>query len=258
MRLCTFRHRVLQTTLLRCTFVVFTPAIYHQPGMETLDTVSAPPEPIPYREEVKRKAIHLLALVVPLGMALLGKLWSIYLLVPMAILAVCADILRVRSEAFARFIHRIFGSMMRLEERPPLGGPVTINGATWVLLSAAVLALVFPIRIAVPSFVMFMLSDAAAALVGRRFGRLHWGNNPRTVEGSAAFIGTGLVVMAFFSHIAFWIGAVSVVIAALAEALPGPFNDNLRVPMVAATVIFLLEHFILNTEVSLGLSIFNL
>jgi dolichol kinase len=227
-------------------------------GMESLETISAPPEPIPYREELKRKAIHLLALVVPLGMALVGKLWSIYLLVPLALLAVTADVLRVRSEAFARFIYRIFGSMMRTEERPPIGGPVTINGATWVLLSAASLALIFPIRIAVPAFTMFMLSDAAAALVGRRFGRLHWGNNPRTVEGSLAFLVTGLVVMAFFPNIVFWIGAVSVVAGALAEALPRPFNDNLRVPLVAAAVIFLLEHFVLNTNTTVILRIFNL
>ena len=31
-----------------------------------------------------------------------------------------------------------------------------LNGATWVLLSATLLALIFPIRIAVPAFVMFM------------------------------------------------------------------------------------------------------
>ncbi|HMB90301.1 MAG TPA: hypothetical protein VKP65_05595 [Rhodothermales bacterium] len=226
--------------------------------MESLETAPPPPTPIPYREEVKRKAIHLLALVVPLGMALLGKLWSIYLLVPMALLAISADYLRVRSAPFARFIYLIFGSMMRTEERPPMGGPVTINGATWVLLSAALLALTFPIRIGVPAFTMFMLSDAAAALVGRRFGRLHWGKNPRTVEGSLAFLVTGLAVMAFFPNIVFWIGAVSVGAAALAEALPRPFNDNLRVPLVAATVILLLEHFVLNADAVLALHIFNL
>lgn len=209
--------------------------------------------PIPYRAEMLRKAIHLVALVVPLGMALLGKTWSLYLLVPAALLAVTADVLRVRSAGFARFIRRIFGPLMRQEEQPPVGGPITINGATWVLVSAALLAFVFPIRIAVPAFVMFMLSDAAAALVGRRFGRLHWGRSARTVEGSAAFLGCGLVVIGLFGDITFWVGAVSVGAAALAEALPRPFNDNLRVPMVAAAVIFLLERFVLGMDVALFL-----
>jgi dolichol kinase len=227
--------------------------------MEAPETISSLPLPtqIPYKEEVKRKAIHLFALVVPLGMAVLGKMWSIYLLVPLATLAVSADILRVRSESFAGWIYRFFGSMMRSEERPPVGGPVTLNGSTWVLLSAALLVLVFPIRIAVPSFAMFMVSDAAAALVGRRWGRLHWGKNPRKVEGSLAFVVIGLGIMALFPSIVFWVGAVSVVAAALAEALPRPFNDNLRVPMVAATVIYLLERLVLGIDAGSGILAFG-
>ncbi|MFQ5569876.1 MAG: phosphatidate cytidylyltransferase [Rhodothermales bacterium] len=198
-----------------------------------------------------RKAIHLLALLVPLGMALLGKTWSVYLLIPLAVLALACDVLRVRSAWFSAFVLRYFGFLMRREEQPPVGGPVIINGATWVLLSAALLVVFFPIRIAVPAFVMFMLSDAAAALVGRRFGTLHWGRSARTIEGSMAFLITGVAIMALFSGIVFWIGVVSVVVAALAEAMPRPFNDNLRVPMVTAAVIFALERLVLDADVAL-------
>ena len=105
-----------------------------------------------------------------------------------------------------------------------------------------------------PAFAMFMLSDAAAALVGRRYGRIHWGGSPRTVEGSLAFLLLGLGVMALlapFSEIVFWVGAVSVGAATLAEVPAGPFNDNLRVPMVAATVLFVLERFVLGIDVGL-------
>ena len=210
--------------------------------------------PIPYKAEVLRKAIHLLALVVPLMMALLGKTVALVLLVPTTVLILSADVLRVRSAWAARFVTRFFGFMMRPEEQPPVGGSIKINGASWVLLSATLLTVVFPIRIAAPAFVMFMLSDAAAALVGRRYGRIHWGSSPRTVEGSLAFLLLGLGVMALlapFSEIAFWVGAVSVAAATLAEVPAGPFNDNLRVPMVAATVIFVLERFVLGIEVGL-------
>lgn len=221
--------------------------------MRPADPVDVPPAeappprtpPIPYRAEVIRKSIHLFALVVPLTMALVGRTWSLLLLVPLAALGVAGDVLRVRAAWFQRFIQRFFGWMMRAEEQPPLGGPVTFNGATWVLVSSTLLVLIFPLRIAVAAFVLFILADAAAALVGRRYGRHPWGDGPRTVEGSLAFVATGLVVVAVFPGLAFWVGAVSVVVAAGAEALPGPFNDNLRVPLVAAAVIFALERFVL-------------
>lgn len=204
---------------------------------------------LPYRDEVKRKALHLLALIVPLGMVLLGRTGSLLVLVPAALLALGADILRAHSQRFAELIRRIFGPLMRMDELPPPGAPVSVNGATWVLLSAALLALIFPLRLAVPVFVMFMVSDAAAALVGRRFGRTHWGRGPRTVEGSAAFLIAGLAVMALFPSISFWIGAGGVAVACLAEALPRPLNDNLRVPLVAAAAISLLEWLFLDRPI---------
>ncbi len=208
---------------------------------------------ISYRAEVRRKALHLIALVVPLGMALLGKEVSVLLLVPSALFALLMDYLRVRSSSVSHLISRVFGFMMRPEEVPPVGGPVRINGATWVLVSAALLAFIFPIRIAVPSFVMFMICDAAAALVGRRYGRTHWGNSRRTVEGSLAFVVVGVVIFALFPSIPFWIGAVSVIVAALAEAAPKPLNDNIRVPVTAAAVIFALEYFVLGSGAGLFL-----
>ncbi len=225
--------------------------------MGETDTASSPTDihtPIPYKAEVLRKAIHLLALVLPLAMVLLGKTEALYLLVPTTALALSGDVLRVRSAWFARLVARIFGFLMRPEEQPPVGGSIKLTGATWVLLSATLLTVVFPVRIAAPVFAMFMLSDAAAALVGRRYGRTHWGESPRTLEGSLAFLLVGLGVMALvapYAGIVFWTGAMSVVVATLAEVPAGPFNDNLRVPMVAATVIFVLERFVLGIEVGL-------
>ena len=205
---------------------------------------------IPYAAELRRKALHLLALIVPLFMAVVGK-DALIILIPLTLLALAGDYFRARSKVFARFIRRTFGFMMRKEEIAPVGGPIRINGATWVLITATVLAIIFPARIAAGSFAMFMVSDAAAALVGRRFGQLRWWGTRRTLEGSAAFVATGLIIMAVLPGFTFWVGAVSVLFAALAEAAPGPLNDNIRVPLVAATVIFLLERFALGMDVTL-------
>ena len=82
------------------------------------------------------------------------------------------------------------------------------------------------------------------ALIRRRFGRHRWGGGPRTVEGSLAFLATGVAIMTLFPAVPFWVGVASVVVACGAEALPGPFNDNVRVPLVAAFVILALERLV--------------
>lgn len=191
--------------------------------------------------ELQRKALHLLALVVPFGMEQMGMPTALYALLPMTAIGLTGDVLRAYSPRVNRFIRRIFGGMMRPRELPPAGRGVVINGATWVLVAASLLAITFPLRVAVPVFAMFMVSDAVAALVGQRWGRHHWGSTPRTVEGSAAFLCAGLGVMAFFPAISFGIAAVATGASCVAEALPGPGNDNVRVPFVGALVVVTLE-----------------
>lgn len=203
------------------------------------------PTSFSFRNEVGRKALHLLALIVPLAMWWLGRTASLAVLVPFGIIAVTGDVLRVRNAVFRSFIHRVFGALMRPEEVPPLGGPIYINGATWVLLSATLLLLVYPIGVAVPAFVMFMIADAAAALVGSRFGRTRWWNSQRTVEGSVAFVVAAFLVLLPFSDIPSTAALACAVIGAGAEALPRPLNDNMRVPFVAAGVLWLYEFLLL-------------
>lgn len=190
-----------------------------------------------YGAEIRRKALHLLALVVPLGMYLLGREDALWILVPASTLAVGADVLRAHSRPFSDHIRRVFGPLMRHEELPPPGEGVVINGATSVLVGATLLTVFFPLSIAVPVIVMTMTADAAAALVGRAVGRHTWPGRSHTVEGTAAFVATGLAVM-----IPFQLGVVStlfgVVAAAIAEASPLPLNDNISVPVFAASAVW--------------------
>ncbi len=210
-----------------------------------------PSHDIPYSAEVKRKALHLLALIVPFLMGVLGKNLSVAILLPMAVISVGADALRAHSAPFAAWIDRWFGFMMRRDERFVRPDRIIINGASWVIVTALVLAVVFPIRIAVSCFVMFMVADAAAALVGRRFGRYNWPNSPRTLEGSAAFFITGVTIMFLFPDVVFWTGAVTALVGAAAEVVRKPLNDNIRVPVVSAFTLFLLERYVLGLDVAL-------
>ena len=192
---------------------------------------------LPYRGEVGRKALHLLALVIPLGMWTLGRPRALLLLLPVAGLAVSADVARAHSAAVNRWIRFLFGKLMRPEELPRAGTGVRLNGATCVLVGAALMALLFPMRLAAPVLAMTMLADAAAALVGRRLGRHPWGSVSATVEGSVAFVGTGLALMAVVPGPSFGPAAAGVLSGAVVEALPLPLNDNIRVPVAAGLAV---------------------
>lgn len=190
---------------------------------------------ISYAAEVRRKALHLGALVLPLLVLTFGR-DALWLLVPAAVAAVAGDVARVRVPWARRWLHAVFASLMRPEEMPPLGAPVVWNGATAMMVATALCTALFAPGVAAAAIAMQQTGDAAAALVGRRYGRHRWPRSSRSLEGSTAFV---LVAVAAGSTVALWPGVslgaaalgVGAVVAALAEALPIPLNDNLRVPL---------------------------
>jgi len=204
---------------------------------------STSPPPLSLRRELGRKIIHLIALILPLGMVVLPHALALLVVTLGALLGVAGDALRSQSAAFARLIADVFGPLMRPSEQPPVGTGIVLNGATWVLLSAVLLLVVFPPRVGALALALFMVADATAALVGRRYGRTSWRISARTLEGSAGFVGMGLCLVAVMPTLTFAAGAGVVVVGALTEALPGPFNDNLRVPFAMAATLLVVEHF---------------
>jgi dolichol kinase len=189
--------------------------------------------PIPYRSELARKALHLLALVLPAVLYLADRGVALVTLAALAIGALLVEAARSRSAGVHAFILRGFGWMMREAERPPLGR-FRMNGATWMLLAACILLAGFPSRIAALALAVCIAGDAAAALIGRRFGRRRWGHGPKTVEGTAAFILAGAFVGSFFPQPQPWIAALAATLAGFLELLPGPLNDNLQTPILTA------------------------
>jgi dolichol kinase len=194
---------------------------------------------IPYRVELKRKALHLGALALPAAVLLVPR-WPLLVgLVVLAVLAVGLDVARQRVPAVRRLIvDRVFGWMMRPEEVPPEGSPIVLNGAVWMFISAAVCAAVFAPGVAAAALAMLMVGDGAAAVVGRRLGRTKWPGSPKSVEGSAAYaaaaFAVGLAVVAWpGSGLTVAVCAVGAVAGAAVEAAPIPLNDNVRVPVLS-------------------------
>ncbi len=208
--------------------------------------MSDAPPLISYSAELKRKALHLGALALPAGILVLGRTAALWLLAPLAVFALACDALRVRVGAVHRFINWVFAPIMRPEEQPPFGGPVVVNGATWMCVSAALCTALFAEPVAASALAMLMVGDGAAAVVGRRYGRRRYPFSSKSVEGSAAFFTTGLAAALPFGLLpadglalpTLVLGAAA---AAVAEAAPVPLNDNVRVPLVAGAVMALVH-----------------
>jgi len=200
-----------------------------------------------YGAELGRKALHLGALVLPLALLVWGRP-IVWVLGPLAVLAVALDVARQRVPAVREPLLRIFGFLMRPEEIPPPGGPLVLNGAVWMCVAAAVCGLLFPPALAAAALAMQMIGDAAAAIVGRRLGRTRWPGQRKTVEGTAAFFVTALLTGWALAHLpidglaaALPLGrlALGAAVAAVVETLPVPPNDNLRVSVAAAAAMLL-------------------
>jgi len=199
---------------------------------------------LPYSAELKRKGIHLSALVIPVGLLIVDRPAALLILVPLALFALVCDVASQRIEPVHRFVMRIFRSIMRPSELPPFGEPLVLNGATWMCIAGALCAVFFAAPIAAAVLVMLMVGDGAAAIIGRRFGKHRFPGSDKSWEGSVAFLLTAVLVAlpltlpvlmnslghTPLSNLQIGMGAL---VSTVLEALPIPLNDNVRVPVLA-------------------------
>ncbi len=194
-----------------------------------------------YQGELFRKGIHLSSLTIPVGYALLDKGTMLAILFPVTVFLVVTDIARIYSPSFRAFYHRLFGWLMREHERSP--GSKSLNGASYVLLSACICILVFPQVIAITAFSILIVSDTVAALIGRRFGTKRFLAKSR--EGATAFFVSAIIVVlftpkAFWSPAEYLIGAAGAGIGTVVESLPVDIDDNLSIPLTIGAVMWIL------------------
>jgi dolichol kinase len=189
------------------------------------------------RRELARKAIHISSTAVPLLVWLVPRPVAIAVLVPIAIVALAIDLARHRIRPFRYQFLRRTRTMLRPHERRGLAG------ATWMAMAYAAAVLLFPKPVAVAAMLFNGLGDAAAALVGRRWGRRRtaWG---KSWEGFAAGLATDLAV-----GLGMWMlapaavplaGAIlGAIVAASVEFAPLPLDDNVRVTLAGGAGIVL-------------------
>jgi dolichol kinase len=185
-----------------------------------------------YRTEIIRKAIHFSSIVIPIFYFFTPREAALEVFVPLTIIALVVDIARHYFEPLELLFNRTFGKILRHHESNR--DRKRLNGATWVLISATLAVIIFPKLIAITAFLVLIISDLTAALIGKRFGRHRFLSKTR--EGSLAFFLSAVVIVAVVPKIdylfgEYLIGICAAAITAVVEALPIDVDDNFSVPM---------------------------
>ena len=183
-----------------------------------------------YRNEVYRKMIHFGSAFFPISYYyFLSREQMLWLLGGLSALFLFGELLRMNFGPLKRFFKFIFSAIVRESEDH------TITGATTVFIAGFLTVLIFEKPVAIFAMLILSLADATAALIGRK-----WGNHSlfeKTVEGTMTFLLVALA-LAFLLPDLPRAGAVTAAgIATIAEVLPSPIDDNLIVPLSAATTI---------------------
>lgn len=208
----------------------------HKAKKKKSEAKSKPNKEIPYSQELLRKSVHLVSLCIPITYIFVEEKLALFVLIPLALIAVTLDLLSRKEDSWAnKFVFGYFGGMLRKHERKKK--KLILNGASWVLISAVLTVLVFPKVIAVIAFMILIVSDISAALIGRKWGKTKLGK--KSLEGTIAFMVSGFLVVVivgtlFQADLYFYIaGLLGAVIGGLAElyAKQLKLDDNLSIPM---------------------------
>jgi dolichol kinase len=192
------------------------------------------------RRELARKAVHLSSAALPVAYAAgYPRVWLLGALAALLILAVCVEVVRLRSVRAGLLFTRLTGPMLRTHEH------TRWSGATWLLASFGLSVLLFPRPVAVAAMLAVALGDAAAAIVGRWAGVLRARRAARpdakTWAGSVACAIATALGAALVAGLTPGASLAAGLAAAAAERPSWALDDNVRVALAAGVAATLWE-----------------
>lgn len=207
------------------------------PGADPLAPLRSPS----FLSELRRKAIHLSFLVLPLDLLVevlpwpRGRAQWTLLLALLALGALALDLLRLRERRVRRLFRDFVGGMLREHER------FGLLGSTYLLMAALLAVDLFPRPVAAAAIGFTVLGDAFAAIVGKAWGRTRVFG--KTLEGALGGLAACLAWAAFlasFGHLPWTVLVAGALVASLAEILPIPLDDNLGMTLLSGVLMRLL------------------
>lgn len=193
--------------------------------------------------EVKRKLFHLSSLLIPLFYIFLSKLVAVIALTIITAIILYIDMSRHYNPKIQAFVDNIFFGIMRPKET---SGSFVISGMSFFFMGTLIVIALFSKGLAITAISVLIFADAAAALVGVRFGKKL--KNGKSLEGSTAFFAVSVLIslLCYFTigySTSFLVILIASIITTLAEfyASNWRINDNILIPLTYALSTFCLS-----------------
>ncbi len=148
--------------------------------------------------ETKRKLFHLYALIFPLLYLFTSKLIMSFFLLLLMIMAIYIDISRHHNDKIKGVVDFFFGKILRKSEE---SGSLHLSGASYMALGLFSTCVIFAKDLAITSWLILVISDCLAALIGIKFGSPL--SNGKSLIGTATFFISSFfisLVSYFFIH----------------------------------------------------------
>jgi len=188
---------------------------------------------IRYKDELFRKLIHLFSLSIPIVYYFIPTETAAIILGILATAALIIDLGRYLHPETGKIFYKMFGFLLREHELDHK--KKSLNGATYVLISALISVLIFPKVIFISAFSILIISDSAAALIGRKFGRHKF--HSKSLEGTLTFFVSACIVILFTPKVSgffeeYLIGFIAAFVGAIVENVSSKLvDDNLSIPL---------------------------
>lgn len=197
---------------------------------------------IDYKSEILRKTIHLSSISIPIVYYFVSQSTALIVLGSLTVFAFIVDLTRMYLPGFGAWFNKFFGNLLRQHEIDTT--KKSLSGATYVLLSALLCIAIFPKLIVITAYSILIISDTAAALVGRKFGKRPFLR--KSLIGTFSFFVSAVLVVLVapklqYSPVEYLIGFIGAAVGAIIENIvEGVLDDNLAIPIsVGAVMLFL-------------------
>lgn len=195
------------------------------------------------KKELYRKALHLSSLWIPLFIYIAHPGISIIFFSALFIGNAVVEYGNYKKYPWAR---KTFGNIFFriLRNKETTHDRFQISGSLYVILAAIGCTLMFPQAVAVISLSVMLVSDTAAAIIGKLYGQRKIYKN-KTLEGSLAFFLTALLINMLCEPIYHftYAGVLACAGATFTEIFEDKvdIDDNLSIPIVVGVILIILN-----------------